>query len=510
MKGIFKEISQLFINLGKGIAYIFVDLPRKVFKVKPKEAKVVEAKPQQPVNPNEMVHLKKDSLTRLRESLNNWYNNLSFVKEKREKYEASLVPYVLKPEDGTKSADKQMYKYVARNEEGKIVEDYFPALSKMDVYSYLTDNKMTVYKIETNKNISFLHGKSFGSSTKMNNRDLEFWLTQLSTYIKAGIPLTDSVKVLAQQDKRKKYKALYESIIYELTMGQPFSEALNRQGNAFPALLINMVKAAEMTGSIEETLDEMSAYYQEIEETKRAIKSALAYPCIVMVFAIGIVIFMLTFIIPKFVNVYESMNAEIPKITQITLDISAFLQNDYAYLILGVVVIVTSYIVLFKKVKAFRAFMQSVFMKLPISGPLIVAKEMSMFARTFASLQKNNILLTDSIDILAKITSNEIYKELELRTIDNLIKGNKMSETFKEHWAIPDIAYFMIVTGESTGELAEMLDRVADFYNKQEKNSVNTIKTFIEPAMILFLAVVVGALLIAILIPMFGIYSTVA
>ena len=107
--------------------------------------------------------------------------------------------------------------------------------------------------------------------------------------------------------------------------------------------------------------------------------------------------------------------------------------------------------------------MQSVFMKLPVVGKLIVAKEISMFARTFSALQKNNVLLTDSIEILAKITSNEIYKELEYKTVENLIKGNKMSETFKDHWAIPDIAYFMILTGESTGELAEMLERVADF-----------------------------------------------
>jgi type II secretory pathway component PulF len=159
---------------------------------------------------------------------------------------------------------------------------------------------------------------------------------------------------------------------------------------------------------------------------------------------------------------------------------------------------------------ACKTFIQTFLMKMPVVGKLLISKEMSMFARTFASLQKNNVLLTDSIDILAKITSNEIYKELELRTIDNLIKGNKMSETFKDHWAIPDVAYFMIVTGESTGELAEMLERVAEFYSKEEKSSVAMIKTFIEPVMIISLAIVVGFILMAVLIPMFGIYGTVA
>jgi type IV pilus assembly protein PilC len=149
-------------------------------------------------------------------------------------------------------------------------------------------------------------------------------------------------------------------------------------------------------------------------------------------------------------------------------------------------------------------------MHIPIVGKLIVAKELNLFSRTFASLQKNNVLLTDSIDILSKITNNEIYRELMLRTVNNLIKGNKMSETFTNHWAVPDIAKFMIVTGESTGELAEMLDKVADYYQKEEKNTVASIKTFIEPVMIVGLAVVVGFILVAILIPMFDIYSTVS
>lgn len=512
MKNVFgaigKELSQIFIGMGKGLSFIFVETPKKLFKKKEVTRELAEVT----VNPNAITLNKKTLYGRLVEKIENWYNNLPSVKAKKEQLEASLVPLVLDPDgrDAIKNPIKQMYKYVAKNQDGKIIEGYFAAFSKLDVYSYLTDEKMTIYQIETNKTINFVHGSSSSFNSKMKTKDLVFWLAQLSTYVKAGIPLTDAVKVLAQQDKRAKYKSIYESVIYELTMGQTFSEALFRQGNAFPALLVNMIKSAEMTGSIEETLDEMSEYYQEIEETKRAVISALAYPSIVMIFAGVVVVFMLTYIVPKFVSVYDSMNSEIPKITQITLDISAFLRTKYYYIIIFLVVFIVSYTLLFKKVKAFKAFMQSIAMKLPVIGPLLIAKEMGMFARTFASLQKNNVLLTDSIDVLAKITSNEIYKELELRTIENLIKGNKMSETFKDHWAIPDIAYFMIVTGESTGELAEMLDRVADFYQQQEKNSVAMVKTFIEPVMILFLAIVVGFILIAILVPMFGIYGVVS
>lgn len=503
----------------EGLKYLFVSLPVALYhKMRKLDRKLRE----KPIETNEMTSeelaynpemgvIDKGVIGNLADKIQKKIDNLPFIKTAKERKEAGYKPIEIDPEkDSEKSEVKTTFKYVAKNQQGEIVTGYFPAFSKMDVYSYLNDEKMTVFEITTNKNVSFLHSESSLFKTKMATKDLVFWLTQLSTYIKAGIPLTDAVRVLAQQDKRKKYKSLYDSLIYELTTGQSFSESLRRQNGAFPALLVNMVQSSEMTGSVEKTLDEMSEYYQEIEETKKAIISAIAYPAVVMVFAIGIVIFMLTYIVPKFVEVYESMDSEINAITQLCLDISAFLKTKYLYLIGGILTIIVSYYLLYKNVKAFKAFMQELFMHLPVVGKLMIAKEMSMFARTFASLQKNNVLLTDSIDILAKITSNEIYRDIMIRTINNLIKGNKMSETFANHWAVPEIAYFMIVTGESTGELAEMLDRVADYYQKEQKNIVASIKTFIEPVMIISLAVVVGFILVAILIPMFDIYSTVS
>lgn len=507
-KGIFNEWTALISAVIEGFKFVFItgipvfikDLFLEWFK-----------------DSKEMSKLKKENGDtfdkRVKEWLEKKYNNLSFVKEAKRKKEANLIPIVVDAdeEDATaKFKQKQNFRYMAKNKEGKIVKDYFSAYSKMDVYSYLMDEGMTVYSIEVTKSSSFLHSDLGAGKRRMSNKDLTFWLTQLSTYVKAGIPLTEAVKVLAQQDNRSKYKTLYESIIFELTTGNTFSEALRKQGNSFPPLLVNMVKSSEMVGNIEDTLDEMSAYYQEIEETKRAIISALAYPMIVLVFAIGIVTFMLVYIVPQFKSVYESMGAKINPITQACLDISEFLKTKWMYIILIVVSVIAAYTYSYKKIKSFRYAMQSFFMKLPVVGKLMIAKEMALFSRTFATLQKNNVLLTDSIDILAKITSNEIYKEIMMHTIEHLLVGDKMSESFKDHWAIPDVAYFMIVTGESTGELAEMLDRVADFYQKQERQSVASIKTFIEPIMILFLAIMVGFILVAILVPMFGIYQTVA
>lgn len=523
-KGVFGELYAMLFSCYSGFIFIFstifVDLPmflydkcsKVVYKYYKKYKDYQEAQKAKKALEAEKALGSKSLTKTLADYITEKYENLSFVKEARAKKEASLVVLTLDPNgaDAVKSATKQTYRYLVRGKDGKLVKGYFPAFSKMDVYSYLTDEGYTVYEIVTNWSINFLHADATAFKQKMKIKDLVFWLAQLSTYIRAGIALTDAVKILAKQDKRKKYKPVYESLIYELTMGESFSESLRKQGNVFPALLVNMIKSSELIGNIEDTLDEMADYYQEVEDTKRAVISAMAYPCVVLLFAIGIVIFMLTYIVPKFVGIYESMNAELNIVTVITLQISAFLRTQYVPLILGIVGFAVLYAVLYIKVKAFRTFMQTIFMKLPVVGNILTYKEMSLFARTFATLQKNNVLLTDSIDILAKITNNEIYKSIMNHTINNLIKGEKMSESFKDNWAIPDVAYYMILTGESTGELANMLEKIGDYYQKLEKNSVNMIKTFIEPVLIVFLAVVVGFILIAVVVPMFGIYSTIS
>ena len=148
-------------------------------------------------------------------------------------------------------------------------------------------------------------------------------------------------------------------------------------------------------------------------------------------------------------------------------------------------------------------------MKMPIIKNLIIYNELTIFTKTFASLLKNNVFITDSMDLLVKITNNEIYKDIMFKTIENISKGDSISESFKNHWAIPEVAYHMIVTGESTGELASMMQKVSEYYQEQHRNLVTNLKNFIEPVMICTLAVVVGLIIIAVMGPMFGLYDSI-
>ncbi len=439
--------------------------------------------------------------------------NSVFVKDYKNKKDMSRQVLLInfEGEDAEKSDIKVVYQYTAKDPNGKIVTDYFEAYSKVEVHSFLLSEGYEVYNIKTNKWIQFAHKSASVSSAKMKNKDLIFFLTQLSTYIKAGIPLVEALKILARQySKNKAYQKLFRTIIYDLSMGESFSTALEKQKDAFPRILINMIKASELTGELPEVLDDMAEYFTEMEKTKKQMITALMYPMIILVFAIGVIIFILVGVIPQFVEIYSSMDsAQIPGFTLFILSVSDYLKNNYLILIIIVTVVIVTLVYLYKNVKVFRTLAQWLFMHMPVIGNVIIYNEVTIFTKTFSSLLSHNVFITDSMNILNKVTNNEIYKMIILDTITNLAKGEKISKSFENHWAFPIPAYEMLVTGEKTGQLPEMMKKVSEYYQDLHKNSVTRIKTFIEPILIIFLTVIVGAIVLAIVIPMFNLYQSV-
>lgn len=493
-KGFFKTIKFIFYEIPMFIVNAFSDF----FSTMAKKSKVTNER---------FMYFIKHSPDKIKDYFVERWNNISIVKHYRNKKERELEVLLIDKNgaDAERSEKKQTYEYLARNSDGKLIKGYFAALSKLDVHSYLLDAGFEVYEIKTNKWINLMHNENRYLERPIKNKDLVFWLAQLSTYIKSGIPLTDAVKILAEQDKRKKYRKVYDSIIYELSMGESFSEALKKQGNVFPPLLINMVKAAELIGDLESTLDEMSSYYEEKEVTKKQMISAITYPTIILIFALVVITFLMIYVLPQFQQIYEGLGSEVTGLTLTLLIISAYLKLNIVRILIIIVVVLILLRILYKKLKAFRTIVQYIVMHIPVIGKLIIYNEMNLFAKTFAVLNKNNILLTDSIDILSKITNNEFYKMLMYDTISNLLRGDKISLSFKDNWCVPPLAYYMITTGESTGELSSMLERVSEYYQREQRALANALKTLIEPILMVFLAVVVGTIMISILVPMYNI-----
>lgn len=422
--------------------------------------------------------------------------------------EALLVEFSDK--DAERSDVKIMYEYIAKDQDGKIIKGHAAGYSKVEIHSYLLSEGYEVYSIKTNKWIQSLYRSDGTNKVKIKTKDLIFFVTQLSTYLKSGITLIESLKILSRQYTKKSYKKIFKMIIYDLSMGENLSTALENRGVAFPNLLITMVKSSEMTGELPEVLDDMADYYTETEKTRKQMFTAMLYPTIVFFFAICVMTFIMIYVIPKFVGIYDSMDGvEIPAITKFIMNTSDFIKKNILFIFIGVILFIVLFKIIYKKNKTFRTIIQWTLMHLPIVNNIIIYKEVTMFTKTFSSLLAHNVYITDSMDILRRVTQNEIYRSLITNTVTNLACGERLSAEFEGHWAFPIPAYEMIVTGERTGQLPEMMAKVSAYYQELHQNTVTRIKTFIEPALIIFLTGMVGVIVLSIVLPMFSMYQTI-
>ena len=395
------------------------------------------------------------------------------------------------------------YRYTIINGVGKKEQGTFDAESEEDVRNFLLSQEYQVLEIKLRSKYDI----DIKIGTKIKAGDLSFSLTQLSTYIKSGIPLVDAVRILAKQTKQANLKKSFNQLVYELLRGENLSDAMLAQQEVYPKLLVNMVKTAEMTGDLPSILDDMAEYYTSMDRTRKQMVSAMTYPVIVLLIAFGVLIFMLTYLVPQFSTMFAENDATLPALTLAILGISDFIKANYIILIVLTIVAVAAFIYLYKKVISFRTAMQTFMMHIPIINNIIIYNEIANFTKTFASLINHGVFITDSMEILSKITNNEIYKRIINKTLVNLGKGDTISMAFKGEWAIPVVAYEMLVTGETTGQLGTMMEKVADHFQNLHKTIIDQMKSLIEPILICFLALVVGVILLSIIQPMFSIYG---
>lgn len=414
-----------------------------------------------------------------------------------------------KNNEKVKNIKLKRFKYKVKDLEGKIIESYFDAENQIDVQSFLLNKGYEIMSISEDKLSTSLGLAVISTSRKMSSKDLNFFLTQLSTYVKSGIPLVDSMEILSRQAKSKSVQMLYRKIVFELNRGTTFSACLEKQGKVFPKMLINMLKTSEMTGDLTGVLDDMASYYKRQDSNRKQIINAMTYPSVLLIFAVAVLTFIITYVVPSFTDMYATAGSTLPTITQVIMNISDFVIENWYYILLIIFVIVVILRLLYKSSKSAKYAMQSFVMHIPVVSELIKYNQLVTFTGTFATLIKHDVFITDSMDILSKITENEIYKKIINDSIQNLSKGNGVSVAFKGHWAFPATAYEMLVTGEKTGKLGEMMDHVAAYYQEEQTNLVTRMKSLIEPIMIVMLAFIAGIILLAVVVPMFDIYSTI-
>ncbi|MBU9721914.1 MULTISPECIES: type II secretion system F family protein [Bacillaceae] len=343
-----------------------------------------------------------------------------------------------------------------------------------------------------------------GNPVKLN--DFVMFLRQFATLLNSGVSIVDATGILSQQTSSKPLMRALESVEEELRTGRPFSEAAAKHSNIFPPIFVNMVRAGEASGNLDESLDQVATQFEKQSETKQKVKSALAYPVIVAVVAVAVVIFLLTSVVPMFAAMLGDMGGELPAITKLVLAASNVVANLW-WLIILIVILIALGIALIRQRPETKYYLDYALLKMPIFGVMLQKAAMARMSRTLSSLFSSAVPILQSIQIVEKVVNNEVVTRTLKQSRESLEEGNSLTGPMRENWVFPPLVVQMISIGEKTGSLDQMLEKVAIFYEKEVSYATDRLKSIIEPLLIVILAVMVGTIVISIIVPMFQIYN---
>jgi type IV pilus assembly protein PilC len=340
------------------------------------------------------------------------------------------------------------------------------------------------------------------SSVRVKGADMVIFTRQLSTMISSGIPLVEALEILAEQTTNLGFRMVLSEITNDVRSGKDLSQAFGRHSKVFPKIYVNMIKAGEASGQLDTVLVRLAEYQEASAALKSEIKSAMTYPIVSLVLVLGITIFLLVFIIPKFEDMFNNMNVELPVMTKALIATSLFMKNNFLFWVLGMIlagVLLTFY------VRTERGATQKdwLVLKLPVFGPLFSKVALSRFSRTFATLIQSGVPILGALEIVSETTGNKIISGAISRASNNVRQGETLGEPLAKSGIFPPMVTRMISIGEKTGALEALLGKIADFYDQQVKASVEALTSLIEPLMIGLMGFLVGGMVMAIFLPIF-------
>ena len=327
--------------------------------------------------------------------------------------------------------------------------------------------------------------------------------------LNAGIPIINCLDIVQQQTQKKKFRIIIADIYEQLQKGYTFSEALKQHADTFPNIMISMVETGELSGNLDVIMTRLAEHFEKEFKIENKVKSAMAYPVILVIVTILVVIFMLTQVLPTFVSMFESSGVELPLPTQIMMSISDFLITRWYVLVFGVAVIALA----MTKIETSNEMRikQDHFKltKIPIYKDVSVKIVSARFTRTMATLIGSGVELLSAIEVTSRVTGNKYVESILSKVADDVKKGVGMSEPIRRYNIFPPMIPSMIKIGEDSGALEDILDKTADFYDEELDTAIQRLTSMIEPIMIVVMAVVVGSIIIAMMMPMFDMVKTV-
>jgi type IV pilus assembly protein PilC len=343
---------------------------------------------------------------------------------------------------------------------------------------------------------------------KVKDKEMAIFTRQFSTMIDAGLPLVQCLNILAEQSESKTLRSVTGQVARHVEAGSTLADALRRHPRTFDDLFTNLVEVGEAGGILDVVLQRLAAYIEKAAALKRKVKAAMVYPCAIIGVALLVVIFMLTFVIPTFAQMFKDLGADLPLPTKIVMMLSDFVRGYILLLIagmIGAVMALRSYY----RTEGGRATIDALMLKTPVFGTLVRKVAVARFTRTLGTLVQSGVPILDGLRITARTAGNKVVEKAVLQCRAAVTEGKTLADPLRTSGVFPPMVTQMISVGEQTGALDAMLSKIADFYDDEVDTAVSTLTSLLEPIMIVFLGVVVGGLVVAMYLPIFKLVTLV-
>ncbi|MHC4956188.1 MAG: type II secretion system F family protein [Planctomycetota bacterium] len=402
------------------------------------------------------------------------------------------------------------FKYNARDGDGRTVAGIVSAKSQVDAVADLRRRNLIVLDIRETSGGGKGKGGSGGglwaslSKAKpgVKREQLVLFTRQASTMISAGVPLLESLEVLQEQADTPQFKALLDSVIESVRAGSDLSTALEKHNKLFPSIFVSMVRAGEVSGQLDDILVRLAEYLEASEKLKRDIKAAMTYPVISLIMVLGITVFLMVGIVPKFEEIFQSLEIDLPPLTKGVLAVSNAMKNHLGLSALGFLALGVGF-VMWKKSKSGSRTWDWLVLHFPVFGPLFQKVALSRFSRTFSTLIKSGVPILGALDIVADTAGNAVISDVVDAAKENVRQGHTLAEPLMESAVFPPMVCRMVQIGEKSGSLEQLLEKISDFYDDQVNAAVKTLTSMIEPLMIGVMGFLVGGIVLSVFLPIF-------
>ncbi len=402
------------------------------------------------------------------------------------------------------------FKYAARDVRGGAVSGTIDAANQAEAITQLRGRNLTVQSIGP---VGFLAGLNLlgggAPRARAKTEDLVVFTRQMSTMISAGIPLLEALTIMAEQIEDPGFKLVIQKVADRVRGGGDFSEALSQYPRIFTRIYVNMIKAGEASGELDTILSRLADYQEAAVALRREIKSAMTYPTVSLILVFGITVFLLTVIVPRFVPIFQALNVPLPLPTQVLMQTSTILQQQFLYFALGVTGLIVG-LVLYKRTKMGARHFDWLILKLPVMGTLFHKVALSRFSRTFATLIQSGVPILNALEIVASTSGNRIIEDAVIAASLRVKQGETLAEPLAKSGVFPPMVTRMISVGEKSGALEQLLEKISEFYDQQVRTTVESLTALIEPLMIAFMGLMVGSIVLAIFLPILKIQQVLA